>query len=595
MSVTAPQETWDEEYQLHDNIAVDLVNYVRSGTIRNEQQFLLIMAALATGLLENPKSYLSFVVIGTAGSGKTHTYEEAKELLHYLDIYATTSGSAKSMIYDEEWDEADLAMLDELQKPPEELIEFLKSVHGGDGEMSYKVTQGSAQEGFSTKEINRDAKVYGFLYAQHDADMEMWDRLLKIPIHESESKNRAVGAMAFDHSHIKLGEDSYEYGYPFEAGEQRLKEHFASIKANAPKRVAIPDGSAQFNWDCWEVVKPIFAHGRSEANRIYQMVANTIRGFTLMNYQNRETMVVDGEEYLVAEPQDVANLLRCREALLATTHEIDDKKRALAESIRAKSGDMNEVQGVKPILEFLEESDAPTVKESELTNLIGDLKENYIVDVHEGKDETVYEFLGWDDLGLANVARYQSAFEGTIDPMTGDSFLDFFDDQRDRLQTHADDLLKKANIEAGSSHADSDESGGLSDFGAGVDEEPAVELGPVERVVGERVADTADGERIEDLSDVPIEALLGMTSLDNPAPVVGDVTGTLLDADNELWDQPNHDDKWVSSKSNAKRELRRAFEDLISKGCIDFATIHETDASGTPVDAELSVTIPDTA
>lgn len=584
-------------HELHENVAVDLVEYIRSNTIRNEQQFCLLIYSLLTGLLDDPDSYNSVVVIGTSSSGKTHMYKKAKILMQYIDVYETTSGSAKSMIYDDEWDGSDIAMLDELNKPPEDLIEFLKSVHGGDGQMSYKVTQGSMKEGFSTENIEKEAMVYSFLYAQHDADFEMWNRLLKIPVHESESKNRAVGAMAFDHSHINIGNDDVEYGFDFDEGEQALKEQVASVKANATKRVVLPDGSRDFEWDVWEVVKPIFAHGRSEVNRIYQMVANLIRGSALLNYQNRRTITVDGEECLVAAPQDVANILSCRESLLATTHELDDKRRSIAEAITAKSGDMNEVQGMKPILEFLEESDAPTVKESEMDNLLGDLKENYIIDIHEDTGaggEDIYEFLGWDDLGVANVSQYADQFEDAVAPVSRQPFLDYHADQKERLETHADDLLAKANVEAGSSYGGDTGGGnsGLSDFGGGVDDEPEIELDAVEQLVVDRTETILHNERIEDLSDVPIEALIGLSPLDNPSEIVGDVTGSPLDPDHEVWDQPDKDDTWITDQTDAKRELRRAFESLIELGVITFDEIHETDPSGTPIDATLTVEPP---
>jgi len=590
------------------NVAIDLVDFVRSGTIRNEQQFLLAAASVATAYAAEPDHYNSFVTIGTPGSGKTHLHDQLYKLLVHMDLYETTSGSGKSMIYDEQWDRSDFAFLDELQKPPEDLIEFLKSVHGGDEKFTYKITQGSTRDGFETNTIERYAMPYCFLYAQWGADMEMWDRLLKIPIHESQSKNKAVGAMAFDHDHIAIDDSGVEYGYQFDAGTQTIQHHVASMKGGGPWHVVLPnggsrgDGAGQFAFDVWDIIKPIFKHGRSEVNRIYSMVANIIRGWAIWNYKSRETVpgdqwdgVDDDVTVIVADAQDVANVLSCRQVLLGTTHSIDRKKRAVAEAIREKSGRMNEVDGLDPIQQFLKSADAPTVPKSELENILASLEDNFLVSIDEDAGERghIYGFSGWDELGFANVPSHADVFEGTVDPVKAAPFLDSMEERRAELDTDAQDLLGKASVDASERALATgngvDNAGGLSAFGGGVqDERTPVQTGPVEDTVLDRLAGTVDGVRVENLDSVPVEALLGMIPLDDQnRPVHTD--DTLLDPAHDCWDQPDRGNGWVATPTQARRELKTAIDSCIDKGLLGFSVVHDTDETGAPIDATLHV------
>ena len=94
-------------------------------------------------------------------------------------------------------------------KKPE--FEFMKRAHGGDDEVVIRSTRGNPSQGFETEVIRKPAKAYHFTYAQFDADFEFWNRLLKVPVHESESKNRAVGRMSESHHGISLGDSDIEW------------------------------------------------------------------------------------------------------------------------------------------------------------------------------------------------------------------------------------------------------------------------------------------------------------------------------------------------------------------------------------------------
>lgn len=601
-----PDENVD--YTLSSNVARDLVKYVRSNTIRNEQQFLLVTLGYLTGYFDEADHYVSGVIIGTSSSGKTHVQGKIEDLFPADHLYQATTGSEKSLIYDGEWDEAYTASLDELQKPSQSLIEFLKGVHGDDDQFTYKLTPDSAEEreDENVKTITRLSKPYWFLYAQYEPDFEMWNRLLKVPIHESRSKNKAVGAMAHDHHHISIGNEDVEYGYDFREGTRALQAHVASIadeieSGNVPGYVHLPNGGEDFDWNVWEIDQDIFNHDRTEVNRIYDMVANLIRASALLNHHNRDvrTVFIPNEgtrDAIIAEPQDLANVLDCREALLATTHEIDKKKRAICNAIEEKSGADNEVEGMGPIREGLKESDAPVVKESEMEHILNDLQDNYLIDIHPNAGDSrkdIYEFFGWDELGFANVQENPDLFESVFSPSTGEPFVDAHEKLRDRLETDAQDLLKSAGSEEVTSSSSSVGGNGqdLASFGGGSTVYD-VDLEPHERVVHNECFKTLDNRQVKDLTDVPVEAMIGLTPPHDPNLADVDAEGTILDPTHEVWFQPGRPDDWIETEQDAKREVKRAIRELISNQLIQFDEVHKVE-NGDPVDATLAVVPPD--
>ena len=592
-------------YQLNENVAVDLIKFVQSNTIRNEEQFLLLSLAYTSGLFDDTHDYVSSVCIGTSSSGKSHLKDKVDEVFSKLNIMDASTGSDKALIYDDEWDDADVVSMGELQQPSEEMLEFMKRAHGGDEEVVIRSTRGNPAQGFETEVIRKPAKGYHFTYAQFEADFEFWNRLLKVPVHESESKNRAVGRMAAGHHSISLGDSDVEYGFEFEDGKKALQNHMADVKYNAPKHAVLPNGGDDHDWDCWEIVKPIFNHSRSESNRVYAMVFNIIKASALLNYKHRDrvTKVDDGEEYeaVLVDPEDVVNVIRCLETLRATTHEIDRKKRAIVEGIRAKSGPDDAIEGVGPIREFLKESDAPEVKQGELENILADLADNFLIHIAEGAGEggrDVYRAYQWDKLGRPRIDENADLFEDTIDPINGEPFLDTWKDLRANLETTAQDLLKTAEIESsgdstGSSSGSSGSSGsGLGAFGGGIEEEEEeVELNPWTEEVLDRISPVLDGSRIPDMKNVPVESFLGLASIEDPDLANVSTDGTMLDPTHSVWDQPSKPDEWVETETEARIQIQEAIDELIEKEVVRFAEVHETE-HGSPVDATLSIVYP---
>ena len=223
------------DYELSENVVEDLVEYTRSRTVKNEQQFVLTMLGYISGHMENPKHYISGVLIGTAGCGKSHVQNTVANLIPDEIMYDLTTSSEKAIIYDQEnWNQALIANMDELQKPSEDIIEILKSVHGGeDEEFVYKVTGGGEGADRETDGITLNAVPYWFLYAQYEPDFEMWDRLLKVPIHESSEKNEGVARTHWGHSMVSFGEDEKSYMFDFDDGTAALKDHMRELPRDA--------------------------------------------------------------------------------------------------------------------------------------------------------------------------------------------------------------------------------------------------------------------------------------------------------------------------------------------------------------------------
>lgn len=579
-----------KSYEISDNVAVDLVKYIRSNTVKNEQQFLLATFGYTTGYLESKKHNCSGVLIGTSSSGKSHVQARIEDIFPEEDLYMATAGSDKSLIYDNEWNECYAASMDELQKVSDEITEFLKAVHGDDDSFVYKLTAGSSDEGADrgVDTIERKSMPYWFLYAQWNSDFEMWNRLMKLHVYESETKNRAVGATKFDHEGLQLG-DGIDYIYEFEEGKQALQDHIVEMRESAPKWVFIPNGLEPFDWDVWPVMEPIFNHKRSESNRVYGMVASLIRSSALWNWKNREIQTVHvpnvgSKEVIIAEAQDVANVLSCRDALLATTHELDSRKKEVLVAIETKGGALNECT-LDDIREYLVESDASLVKRSELELILEDLVDNYLVYRHEKATEDnkdLYEFLGWMQLDVPNVELHEEVFKGCTNPVTGEDFLTWHKKTKKTIQTNASELMvdtaDEVTLNAGGQRT---LTGGSSDAGVKLDEH--------EEAVRAHVEQALNGKTISGLDDIPIEKFLGLVPLDASADEVGtlDTTGTILDPEHEIWYQPSRPENWVDSETDARVEIERAVRKLISERII--TTPEKEMEKGQVVSATISV------
>ena len=591
----------DFDYELSDNVVDDLIAYTRSRTVKNEQQFVLTTLGYVTGFMKSGKHYVSGVLIGTAGSGKSHLQNTVDELLPDEYLYQATSGSEKSIIYDDTWEDAYIASLDELQKPSDEIIEILKSLHGGeDEEFRYKVTGDGEGADRQVDEIIRTAIPYWFLYAQYDPDFEMWDRILKIPVHESSEKNDGVARTHWGHSFISFGGSDIEYMYDFEDGRKALQAHFRSLPKDS--WVKIPAGEGEFgDMSFYDAVKDIFDIDRSETNRVAKMVANLVRASALLNHKNRETKTIQvhNEGYIdaiIAEPQDLANVMACRDVLMATTHQLDRKRRAICLAIEEVGGTQNAAPIKHPddsagqprsIMGYLRETNSSFVKKTQIEQMLADLEDNGLVEKMERAGENgrhLYKFTSWQNLGKFNISdAFKELFDGTIDPFTHDEFIETARRLNNELTPKASDFLHTEDVSSGGNATEAQVTLGETKDGRIVD------LAPHEETVLEMLRDTVHDAIIENLDqhDPTPRELIGIVPLgedDDSVPV----RGTVLDPEHEVW--AYGPDGWVETPQDTEREIEKALRKLSSLGLFKTRTL--TSEGGEPLSVTVTVEAP---
>lgn len=583
----------DYDYTLHDNVVEDLVMYSRSAQALNEPQFVLSTLGYLTGFFEKPSHFVCGVIIGTSSSGKTHLQHQVEKLFPDNWMYQTTTGSDKSLIYDDEWDDPEkmVASLDELNKPSEELIEILKSLHGDDEEFNYKVTAGNAHDGADrgVDNITRSAMPYWFLYAQFEPDFELWNRLVKIPVHEGAAKNKAVMKLQFDHHNIEFSDSEYTYDFEFSDGKKAIQDHIKNLPRDS--WVKLPAGEDQFGgFDVAEMVESIFDVQRSETNRVAAMVANLIRASALLNHLNREKTEIHipntgKKEVIVAEPEDVANILACREILLASTHELDRKKQGICSAIDATGG-TQKMSTIPQIIEYLRQGDAPIVSRTQVENNLAQLREHYLVELHEGAAEdgkNMYKFLGWHNVGGIRVdEEFEKRFEGLNNPITNEEFLDSVRRLNEDVMPGAADFTGESSVKSGSGDGQMKLAGGGSDIDLEVHEES----------VRAAMEEAVDGEVLKDMdkSETSLYAMCGVTDLDHSVSDAdpSDIEGTVFDPNHGVWNRPDVNDSWVQNKEDAFNAVDESMTALHKKGVLRTKVL-ESDDTGAPVSMEVEV------
>ena len=591
----AQQETTrgelEYDYELSDNVVTDLVDYTRSRTVKNEQQFMLTALGYMTGFMSSPKHFTSGVLIGTAGSGKSHLQNTIEELFPDGYLYQATTGSEKSIIYDDTWEDAYIASLDELNKPSDDIIEILKSLHGGeDEEFRYKVTSDGRGADREVDEIVRSAIPYYFLYAQYEPDFEMWDRLIKIPVHESKDKNEGVARTQWDHSMISFGNTGIDYMYDFDDGHKAIKDHIREMPKDA--WVKIPAGEQEYGWDAFQHARPIFDIERSETNRVSSQIANLVRASALLNYHDRDVKRIpvsnDGvQEAIIAEPQDLANVLACRDVLLATTHQLDRKRKAICLAIQ-QAGGMQQAASINDIQDYLRKTNASFVKRPQVEAMLADLQDNYMVEKLEGAGENgrnLYQFQSWQRLGKFEITdEFKRVFADCYDPFTGDTFIDTARRINDELTPKATDF-ESDDIEITSS---SSEGAGQATLSGGTTETVDIDLEPHEEAVRDALEETVDGVTITDLDEhePSLKELLGVVEMGEQDDT-GDIEGTLFDPNHAVWTAGP--DEWIETPNDAEQEIEQAIRRLTVDGV--FQTSTTKSRGGEPL--EMKVTVKD--
>lgn len=589
------------EYDLSENVVEDAIKYTRSRTVKNEQQFVLTLLGYLSGFMDDPKHFISGVLIATAGAGKSHVQNTVSELLDDDVKYEATTGSEKSIIYDREnWNKALVGDLDELQKPSEDVIEILKGLHGGEDESYiYKVTGGGEGADRETDEIELDAMPYWFLYAQYEPDFEMWDRLLKVPIHESSEKNDGVARTHWGHNHINFGDDDKSYMYDFEDGTAALKDHIRELPRNA--WVEVPAGEEEYGGhDFYSNIKTIFDIDRSETNRVSKMVANLVRASALLNHKSREKRRISIEnggtrEAIIAAPQDLANVMACRDVLMATTHQLDRKRRAICLAIEEVGGTQNAAPIKHPddregqprsIMGYLRETNSSFVKKSQIVQMLADLEDNGMVEKLEGAGDNgrnLYKFTSWSNLGKFEIdEEFKNLFHDTVDPFEHCDFIETARRINNELTPKASDYMTSEEVSSGGSGETSGQVTLVEDDDGEID----IDLAPFEQEVHQMLMDNLDGETLTELDehDPSPRELLGLVEMGEPDDTL-DTTDTILDPNHAVW--AHGPDEWVTSTQEAETQVEKALRTLTQEGI--FRTSTTKSRAGKPVEMKVSI------
>lgn len=589
-----------------DNIIHDIVEYSRSKQVLNEEQTVVTLLIYATGWLENWSDYAGGVITGGSAGGKSHMKQNVIDsLFAYVDdaLYSPTGFSPTAIQDDPEWDRSMVAALNELQKIPDEVLEFLKSAHGDDGGFDYRrnVSDPDSESGFSAKQLTSEPKPTVFMLADEntfDVEAELRTRLIEIKVDETEEKNEGVHKMKWGHQNIELPSSDQMYIWDDDELDHMVRSHIRDMPKDMD--VVIPTGDGRYDGDDWDaasVVAPLFTFKRSESSRASSMLASLVKASALLNYHARDTVEIDGDEMIVAEPMDVANIIFCRETLLATTHGLTEKKFALLDAIMERGGQANPkgtaVQATKDsiIEEIQHNPEIATMSKSEITELLDELDEKLIInktDNPEDRRENLYVYDGSATFKKPDIYRCYDKFEDIIDPIRDQPIEETIEEQLDKLNARMD-MGAMASSEPKSDDTESDSKGaegGLAAFekDSGPGGKPLTDTAQYAR---ERVSATLDGKwvpaRVMESSalktehmigEVPVEVEKGVNGADETVEMVvperqptgADRQDGPLSPDNPLW--ADRDD--IHDHGDVEDELDAAIEELFSAGYLQF-------------------------
>lgn len=519
------------EYSVSENFLEDFVRFSRSNQVLNEVQSSVVQMAIATGLMSDYEFFTSIIVTGGSSGGKSHMLNEVNfEALEYANakyedyVYELTGGSDKAGVDDEAIDDSLVAYFHELQKIPDEMLEFIKTI-SEDGQFKYgrNVPDPDKESGRDTVHIERDPLPVVFSFADENQaaagkDQELRTRTVEVKVDEDPEKNRGVHDMKWGGNHITLPDSEHEYIFEDPELEHAVKAHLRDMPIGVD--VVMPYGDGKFEGDDWcaaEVVRPMFNFARSESTRASALLAGLTMGSAIMNHHERDAACLGcGESYepadakshgyecptcddrnlhIVVGPQDVGNLIACRDTLLATTHGLTEKKFAVIDAILERGGQANAsgtaVHATKQdIITAIQENDnLATLTKSEIKEILEELDENLIInkkDNPEDRRENLFEYDGRATFKSPNIYEYYDRFEHVTDPIRDQPIEHTVDQQLEDLN---------AKMET-SSVASAGESAGGAESGLGRfsgDDEPTVETLPEpEQAVAERLADVMD-------------------------------------------------------------------------------------------------------
>jgi hypothetical protein len=442
--------------------------------------------------------------------------------------------------------------------------------------------------------------------------------MIELYVEDNIHIRQAIARKNHGHTDIEVTGLPHTYIYDTTEDVATVREHFRNLPIETDEEVVGYDGRrggayvSDPDW-IYYACYPIYNFGRTKVNRVSNQIANLIAGSTVLNHHERrtETVVRDGEqvEAYRVHPQDVANVLSCQEALLATTHNLDPRKRAILRAVNKTSG-MGEHGGwttLDRIREWLDDNDKPTPSESVLRRLLKDeLREDWFIRVDGGGGPNGADlFQPRTDAGVQSprtsdldTFAEQLHDETLDDPYVdvSDPFADCWDPVRDQpfedtvtdfereiagTTQSAEDSTSTSSFMGGTSSDgdseptdDSSEDAAQSTLGGGSTStsnapEPTGEPeGVVEQWLYERLRDTlgAGGSPFADHHNVAHYAEIVDSTEDDP--LSADVHGTVLDPSHELWSNDAFAEDRVVDGSDALRELTDAQYALEDKNLV---------------------------
>lgn len=606
--IKADKAEKETEYEISDdNFLEDFVAFSRDNQVLNEEQAVVTMMAVATGMTANYSYYTSIIVTGGSSGGKSHMLDEVIfDSLEYANdihdhIYELTGGSDKAAIDDEEIDESRAAYFHELQKIPDEMLEFIKTV-SEDGQFKYgrNVPAPDSDSGRDTIHVERDPLPVVFSFADENQasagkDQELRTRTVEVKVDESEDKNAGVHDMKWGGEGITLPESDHEYIRDAPDREHVVKAHLRDMPVDVD--VVIPYGNDKFDGDDWrvsEVVKPLFNFARSESTRASANLAGLTMGSAILNYHAREAACEncgsnygpseaqdnnyecpncpDADLFIIANETDVSNLIACRNTLLATTHGLTEKKFAVLDAIRERGGQANPsgtaVQATKQdiIDEIQDNDDIATLTKSEINTILEELDEHLIINIKdnpEDRRENLYVYDGSSVFEAPNIYEYYDRFQDVTDPITDHPI-------EKTVEKQLDELNAKLDTKSLGSEVDSDGSEDtLSDF----DGDEGVTLSEDAKAVVARLSDVVDGYVVP--KDVLEDNTLKVSHMVGDTPVVYEDGCIRPEREPDGSDrvdgfmQPQNHFEDAEDFNEVESRVNRAIEELRSKGVMD--------------------------
>lgn len=592
----------EPDYDIADNFAENLVDVIRSDMVGNEAQFLALNAAYASGLSRDPDEYLQIIVRGKSGEGKTELKQNVDSL--YPDHWLLKTGSTSDMgLVDSGnlWDGSYVGAFAEFQQMQGKMLEMVKSSAGDDADddgvgFTHTRNVDDGDGGREAEEIEKQSMPTVFLFAdENNAEIpqELQTRQMPLRVESDEDINRGVAKTMFDHTEVEVSDRDYEYNYNFDEGKKAIRNHISNIPKplepeweDDPKNYSLPvviphdedigwpvahSEYDTYEWDVFKVVDPILNYKKTESKRGARAIANHVRSHARLNYHSRERMEINGLEHIVADPQDVGNVLAYRDLLLASTHNMNEQKLAVIDALtdedngvggRGPNGGMQATH--KQISQYIEEySDITSLSKYQLVDsddsVLGQMEEDYLIEVHEGDGPNgahMYEFLGGSTFGHPNLDVYDDLFSEVSDPIRDQPIRDTVESFKESLSVKTADDLMGEDTESLTPNADNttttdsgeeSESGGLSDY-TDSDDESGVAWNEVDAAVAERLSDTLDDKRVEDDHGMVVAHMVGAAPVEYYTDDRGigyvqaerphedsDLDDSILDNNHSLW------------------------------------------------------------